>query len=171
MVTDPTADLSAAHGEVAQLIATIPGAALDWQPSDDDWSLKRIAARVTHAYDFYLTIVEQARTQGFGMVRLTPDMPSWQRIVATDAEVARCEPTAAVLAYFTQAYEQAMAVVRGLSPEELDRPFTFVTWRPDAVAEPTTLSRRVPATAAKHLSEHRAHIATTLSAWQRAQQS
>lgn len=89
--------LRAAHQRVAALIGSIPDAALDWQPDEDSWSLKRIVAHVAHAYDFYLLIVEQARAADFGTATLDPGMPGWRRVETTDAAVLGCRDKPAVL--------------------------------------------------------------------------
>src|SRR5690242_10538134 len=105
------APIRTAHAHVVGLIQTIPGAALDWQPDGESWSCKRIVAHIAHAYDFYLLIVEQARATDFEAVTLSPALPGWGRVLATDAAVLACEDVPAVLAQLTAAYERALAVV------------------------------------------------------------
>src|SRR5215472_11934704 len=91
-------DLMAAHDEIVALIATISDAALDWQPDEASWSLKRTLAHITHAYAFYLMIVDEARTRDFGAVRLHPDLPGWRRVEEIDATVLACVTTPDILA-------------------------------------------------------------------------
>ena len=158
-------ELAAAHGEVVAVIETVPEAALDWRPGEGEWSLKQTIGHIAHAYDFYVTIVEEAQAQGFGVVRLHADTPGYRRMLATDADVAQCMTVAALLDRLNQAYQQALAVLRGIAPEQLDRPFAFYRWQSEAEPVTATLRRRVLQTATEHLREHRAHLAETLELW------
>jgi uncharacterized damage-inducible protein DinB len=166
MNEDPLAPLRAAHGEIVALARTIQDAALDWQPDAESWSLKRTLAHVAHAYDFYLLIVEQARSTDCGTATLRPEMPGWQRVEATGAAAMEYENVPALLAVLDATYERALAVFAAITPAELDRPFALASWRPDRAPETTTLRRRVIETATEHLDEHRKHLAATLAAWE-----
>ena len=157
--------LAACHREVVAIIEMIPEAALDWRPGEGEWSLKQTIGHIAHAYDFYITIVEEARAQGFGAVKLHAEIPGYRRMLATDAEVAQCATRAAILDRLNQAYQQALAVLQGIAPEELDRPFVFYRWQSEPEPVTTTLRRRVLQTAIEHLREHRAHLAETLELW------
>jgi uncharacterized damage-inducible protein DinB len=162
------ADIAAvaeAHAAMVALIETIPDAALDWRPSEDEWSLKQTIGHVAHAYDFYLTIIEETRASDFGHVHLVPGSAGWQRIVATDAAVMQCATVSAVLDRLTLAYQTAMAIFEGLTSEELDRPFVLYAWRPDVKTEHCTFRQRVLQTAADHLQEHQAQVADILTHW------
>ncbi len=158
--------LRAAQQRVAALIGSIPDAALDWQPDEDSWSLKRIVAHIAHACDFYLLIVEQARAADFGTVTLDPGMPGWRRVEATDAAVLECRDVPAVLDQLAATRDRALAIFEAITPGELDRPFTLASWRPDAAPQTTTLRHRVLEMATDHLDEHHAHLAETLARWQ-----
>jgi uncharacterized damage-inducible protein DinB len=168
MTNEATAELSAAHEAVTALIGIIPDEALDWQPGEGGWSLKQTIGHIAHAYDFYVAIIEQARADQFGTVRLQAKSPGWYRLLAIDAAIAQCASVPAVLERMAQTYQRALAVFEGLTAEELDRSFVFYTWRADAQPEPTTLRRRVLQTAADHLREHRGQLAETFAQWKAA---
>ena len=154
-----TGEIEAAHAELAVTIAAIPDVALDWQPGGDEWSLKQVIGHLAHANAFYITIVEQARAAGFGTVRLRRGSAGWRRMLATDSAVAACTTTAGALDCFEQAYQQALALLRTLSPDELDRSFVFRSWQPGAEPVTTTLRQRVIQAMADHLREHQAQLA------------
>ena len=158
-------ELAAAHGEVVAVVEAIPEAALDWRPGEGEWSLKQTIGHIAHAYDFYATIVEEARAQSFEAVTLHADTPGYRRMLATDADVAHCATVAAVLERLNQAYLQALAVLQGIGSEELDRPFAFYRWQSETEPVMTTLRRRVIQTATEHLREHRGHLLELLVVW------
>jgi hypothetical protein len=168
MAEAATGQITAAHDAVVALIRTIPDAALGWQPDGDAWSLKRIIAHIAHAYDFYLTIVEEARATDFGTVTLRPGLPGWQRVVATDTTVLQCATVAKVLDQLDAVYQRSLDIFAHLTPDELDRTFVMASWRADREAETTTLRRRVLETAPSHLREHEAQLAETLEGWRAA---
>lgn len=168
MAAAEVAAVAEAHAAIVALIKTIPDAALDWRLSADEWSLKQIIAHIAHAYDFYITIIEETRASDFGDVYLIPGSAGWRRIEATDTAVMQCATVAAVLDRLTLAYQSAMAIFEGLTPAELDRPFILYAWRPDATDEHCTFRRRVLQTAAEHLREHRVQVADILTRWQAA---
>jgi uncharacterized damage-inducible protein DinB len=168
MAETPTAQVTEAQDAVVALIRAIPDAALDWQPGDDAWSLKRTIAHVAHAYDFYLLIIEQTRASDFGTVGLRPEQPGWQHLVATDEAVLRCTTVAETFDQLESAYQRALAVFSRLAPDELDRAFVLTSWRPDVAPETTTLRVRVLETAASHLREHQSQLAETLAHWRAA---
>jgi len=97
------ADVVVAHDAVVSLIQAIPDAALDWQP-DNDWSLRQIIGHLAHANDFYVMIADEARTTHFGTIQLHPELAGWQQMVATDATIAQCTTTQAVLDCFESTY-------------------------------------------------------------------
>ena len=117
-------------------------------------------------------IVEEARASAFGAVRLDRyrELAGWQRMQATDAAVAQCATVPEALNRFEAAYERLLAVLHGLTPVELDRPFVLYEPQPAAKPVTTTLRRRVVAMAASHLREHQAQVAETLSHWRAADQ-
>ena len=168
MATAATAELEEGQRALLALLATIPDAALDWEPGGGEWSLKRIIAHIAHAYDFYILIVQEARGHNFGPIRLTPELDGWQRLLATDAAVKACPTVADVLAAVTQAYEPALALFHNLTPAELDHPFLFYNKPVDAAPISTTLRRRVLGEAANHLREHEPQVIETLARWQAA---
>jgi uncharacterized damage-inducible protein DinB len=163
-----TADLAVAHAAIGPMIRTIPDAALDWRPSGEEWSIKQIIGHLAHASDFYIMIVDEARATSFGTVVPRPELDGWQRMVATDAAVAACTTTQAALDCCERAYQGMLAVLDGITPNELDWPFGF--HRPDAEPYTTTLRQRVIQTAASHICEHQTHLSETLARWQTAQQ-
>ncbi len=165
MTGSATTDLEAAHDAVVADIAAIPDAALDWRPGGEEWSLRQIVGHLAHANDFYVMIVEEARAQGFGEVTLHPGLPGWRRMQDTDAAVAACADVPAVLDCFERTYGRLLALLRGLTPEELDRPFVLRSPQPTVT---TTLRERVVRTAAEHLREHQSHLAETLARWREA---
>ena len=79
--------------------------------------------------------------------------------------VLACATAPDVLDRLISAYRSALAVLDGLTPDELDRPFVLVAWEPDAQSVTSTLRRRVLRTAADHLREHHVQIAETLVRW------
>lgn len=166
MPPTPTANLTAAHDETAAILSTIPDGALDWQPDETSWSLKRILGHLTHAYEFYLLIVEEARKSRFGTVKLHPDLPGWKRVEQTDAAVLACPTTAEACALFNATHARAIAILGEISLQELDRPFVLDSWRPDVAPVTTTLRTRVLEAAADHLREHHDHLRETLAQWQ-----
>jgi uncharacterized damage-inducible protein DinB len=165
MAQPALADLAAAHGELAAFVRGLPDEALDWRADDESWSLKQTIAHVTHAYDFYLMIVEETLGAGFGTVQLHPELAGWQRLLATDAAVNACTTVSAALDLFNQAYERLNSVLEHLTLEELDHEFVLLPLRPDAEAVTRTLRRRVLETAADHLREHQAQMSDTLAGW------
>ena len=169
MAQPALADLAAAHGELAAFVRGLPDEALDWRADDESWSLKQTIAHVTHAYDFYLMIVEETLGAGFGTVRLHPELAGWQRLLATDAAVNACSTVSAALELFNQACERLNLALEHLSPEELDREFVLLPVRPDDGAVTRTLRRRVLDIAADHLREHKAQMSDTLTRWQAVQ--
>jgi len=160
-----TADLTIAHDEVVAIVKAIPDAALGWQPSSDDWSLKQIIGHLAHANDFYVMIVDEARASDFGVVRLHRELPGVQRMTATDIEVARRITLLAVLHCFEQTYQRMLAVLQSITPEELDRPFVLYSFQPDAESLTTTLRQRVIQRAASHIREHQTQLSNTLARW------
>lgn len=169
MTAATTAELVAAHDGVAAAIGAIPDAALDWQPGGGAWSLKQVIGHLATANDFYLMVVEEARAADFGAVRLHSGLAGWQRALAADAEVARGEGAPAALDCFERAYRRLLAVLEGLTSEELDRPFVFLDQQPgEPPATTTTLRERVLARAVGHLREHQAQLADTLARWRAA---
>src|SRR5262249_19770815 len=116
----------------------------------------------------FVMIVEEARAQDFGSVRLYQELAGWQRMLNTDGAVAACSTVSAALARLEQAYQQALPVLQGITPEELDHPFVLYSWRPDAAPVGTTLRQRVLRTATEHLHEHRAQLAESLARWRAA---
>ncbi len=165
MAETTTAELEAAHDAVVADIAALPDAALDWQPGGDECPIRQIVGHLAHANDFYVMIVEEARAQGFGEAELHPGLPGWQAMQETDAAVAGCADVPAVLDCFERTYGRLLALLRGLTPEELDRPFVLCSPQPTVT---TTLRERVARTAAEHLREHRTHLAETLARWREA---
>jgi len=163
-----TVDLAAAHAAIVPMIRTIPDATLDWRPGGDEWSIKQIIGHLAHANDFYVLIVDEARASSFGTVVPRPELDGWQRMVATDAAVAECTTTQAALDCFELTYQGMLAVLDGITPHELDRPFVFR--RPDAEPYTTTLRQRVIQTAASHICEHQDHLSDMLARWRAAQQ-
>src|SRR5262249_35102505 len=138
-----TVELTAAHQGVVAVVESIQDAALDWCPEEEEWSLKQTIGHIAHAYDFFVMIVEEARAQDFGSVRLYQELAGWQRMLNTDGAVAACSTVSAALARLEQAYKQALPVLQGITPEELDHPFVLYSWRPDAAPVGTTLRQRV----------------------------
>ena len=161
-----TAELEAAHDAVVADIAAIPDAALDWWPGGDEWPIRQLVGHLAHANDFYAMIIEEARAAGFSEAELHPGLPGWRRMQDTDAAVAACADVPAVLDCFERTYGRLLALLRGLTPEELDRPFVLRSPQPTVT---TTLRERVVRTAAEHLREHQAHLAETLARWRSAQ--
>ena len=153
-----------AHDSVVPLISTIPDAALGWQPSSDSWSLKQIISHLAHANDFYVMIVDEARATRFGTLQLHPNLVGWQQMLATDAAVAACTTTVAVLDCFERTYQGMLDVLADIQPQELDQPFIF--WQPDNQPYTTTLRQRVIQMAAEHMREHQVHLSDTLTLWQ-----
>ena len=157
-----TAELEAAHDAVVADIAALPDAALDWRPGGEEWPIRQIVGHLAHANDFYVMIIDAARTADFGEAELHPGLPGWRRMQDTDAAVAACADVPAVLDCFERTYGRLLALLRGLTPEELDRPFVLCSPQPTVT---TTLRKRVVRTAAEHLREHQAHLAETLARW------
>lgn len=162
-----TVEVEAAHARVVALIGAMPDAALNWQPGGDEWSPRQVIGHLAHANDFYVIILEQARAARFGTVRLHRDSAGWRRMLATDAAVAQCTTSSAVLDHFERGYQKALVHLKNISTEELDRPFAFYTWHPDAQLVNTTLRQRVIHEMANHLKEHQAQLADLLARWQR----
>ena len=156
------ADLEAAHDAVVADVAAIPDAALDWRPGGEEWPVRQIVGHLAHANDFYVMIVGSARAADFGEAELHPGLPDWRRMQDTDAAVAACADVPAVLDCFERTYGRLLALLRGLTPEELDRPFVLRSPQPTVT---TTLRERVVRTAAEHLREHQVHLAETLARW------
>ncbi len=165
MTGSATTDLEAAHDAVVADIAAIPDAALDWRPGGDEWPIRQIVGHLAHANDFYVMIVEEARAADFGEAELHPGLPGWQAMQDTDAAVAACADVRAVLDCFERTYGRLLALLRVLTPEELDRPFVLRSPQPTIT---TTLRERVVRTAAEHLREHRTHLEETLARWREA---
>ena len=157
-----TADLEGAHDAVVADVAASPGAALDWRPGGDEWPIRQILGHLAHANDFYVMIVDAARAADFGEAELHPGLPGWRRMQDTDAAVAACADVPAVLDCFERTYGRLLTLLRGLTPEELDRPFVLRSPQPTVT---TTLRERVVRTAAEHLREHRVHLTETLARW------
>src|SRR5258706_11670660 len=155
-----TAELAAAHAAIVPMIRTIPDAALDWRAGDEEWSIKQIIGHLAHANDFYVMIVDEARATSFGTVVPRPELDGWQRMAATYAAVAECRSTQAALDCFERTYQGMLAILYGITADELDRRFVF--HRPDAEPYTTTLRQRVIQTAASHICEHQAHLSDTL---------
>jgi len=169
MAVTATGDLVAAHAEVVAVIQAIPDVTLDWQPGGEDWSLKQIIGHLAHANDFYIMIVDQARASNFGIVRLHRELAGWQRMADTDAQVAQCASVLAAQDCFERTYQRMLAVLQNSTPEELDQPLVFYSWRQDAEPENTTLRQRVIQRAAEHIREHQAQLTDTLARWQATQ--
>jgi uncharacterized damage-inducible protein DinB len=169
MAQPEMADLAAAHGEIGAFICGLPDEAPDWRADDESWSLKQALAHITHAYDFYLMIVEETLGAGFGTVRLHPELAGWQRLLATDAAVNACSTVSAALELFNHAYGRLSLALEHLSPEEMDREFVLLPLRPDDEAVTRTLRRRVLDIAADHLREHKAQMSDMLAGWQAVQ--
>lgn len=160
------AELTAAHAEVVAVIRTIPDMALDWQPSSDDWSFRQIVGHLAHANDFYVLIMDEVRASNFGCLKLHLELPGFQRMLATDAEVTQCTTVFAVLDCFEHAYQRMLAVLQTIRPVEFDQSFVlWYAWKPDVVPETTTLRQRVLATATSHIQEHQAQLVDTLARW------
>lgn len=166
MDTDTLADLAAAQHDFMALITTIPDAALDWTPDETSWSLKQTLGHIAHAYDFFVLIVEEARTSQFGVVKLHPELPGWRRLQDTNAAVLACATTAEVCAQLNAVYQRAFAILSAISPEELDRSFTLDESSPDVAPVATTLRKRVLEIVADHLREHHTQLTKTLARWQ-----
>ena len=160
-----TADLEAAHDAVVTDIAAIPDAVLDWRPGGEEWPVRQIVGHLAHANDFYVMIVDAARAAQFGEVTLHSGLPGWGQMQDTDAAVAECADVPAVLDCFEHTYGRLLALLRGLTPEELDRSFVLRSPQPTVT---TTLHERVVRTAAEHLREHQVHLAETLARWREA---
>ena len=160
-----TVELEAAHDAVVADIAAIPDAALDWRPGGEEWPIRQIVGHLAHANDFYAMIVEEARAQDLGEVTLHPGLPGWQAMQATDAAVAACADVRALLDCFERSFGRLLALLRGITPQELDRPFVLRSPQPTVT---TTLRERVIRTAAEHLREHQTHLAETLARWREA---
>jgi len=160
------ADVEAAHDATVALIHPIPDAALDWQPDSDTWSLKQIIGHLAHAHDFYVTIVEEARAAHFGILQLHTGLAGWQRMADTDAAVAHCTTTQAVLGCFEQTYQRMLAILHSITPEECQRPFVFQSWQSNAKPLTTTLQQRVIEMVASHMHEHQPQLLQTLASWQ-----
>ncbi len=161
-----TAELEAAHDAVVADIAALPDAALDWQPGGEEWPIRQIVGHLAHANDFYVMIVDAARAAQFGEAEIHPGLPGWRRMQDTDAAAAACADVPAVLDCFERTYGDLLALLRGLTPEELDRPFVLRSPQPTVT---TTLRERVVRTAAEHPREHQVHLAETLTRWREAQ--
>jgi hypothetical protein len=161
-------DLATARDETVALIAAIPDAALGWRPGDDERAPRQTIGHLAHACDFYVMIVEEARASEFGDVRLSSELAGGRRMEATDAEVAGCAATPDALASFERAHSRLLAVLAGVTSEELDRAFHFHEPRAGAEPRTTTLRRRVLTMAALHLREHHDQLAGTLANWRSA---
>jgi uncharacterized damage-inducible protein DinB len=167
MPVTATGEVEAAHDGVVALIGVLPDAALDWQPGSDEWSPKQVIGHLAHANDFYVTILEEARAAHFSTVRLHRDSAGWRRMLATDAAVAQCTTGSAALDHFERVYQQTLVALENILPEELDQPFVFYTWHPDAQPVNTTLRQRVIHQMADHLREHQSQLVDLLACWQR----
>ena len=163
-----TSPVEAAHDAVAATIQAMPEAALTWRREGDDWAPQQLIGHLASANDFYVMVVEEARRTAFGVVRIHTDLPGWQRMRATDRAVAEAGGVAAALAEFERSYARALAVLRGITPEELDRSFTIDFDQPDAESGATTLRRRVVDQMASHLHDHHAQLAAMLDGWRAA---
>ena len=159
-------ELTTAHDAVIRAISAVPEEALDWQPGGEEWPIRQILGHLAHANDFYAMIVDAARAADFGEAELHPGLPGWRRMQDTDAAVAACADVPALLDCFERTYGRLLALLRGLTPEELDRPFVLRSPQPTVT---TMLRERVVRTAAEHLREHQAHLAETLARWRAAQ--
>ncbi len=82
--------------------------------------------------DFYVTILEEARAAHFGTVRLRRDSAGWRRMLATDAAVAQCTTGPSAPDPLERVSHQTLAPLENILPEEIDQPFVFYTWHPDA---------------------------------------
>jgi hypothetical protein len=105
------ADLAATHEEVIALIKEIPSEALNWQPSKEEWSLKQTISHLAHANDFYVMIVEETRANRFSIVHLHRGLDGWQRMSATDAEIAQCRTISEMLDCFENAYQRMLLLL------------------------------------------------------------
>ena len=157
-------DLAKAHDEVSVIIQQVPDRALDWQSSTDEWSLKQTIGHLAHANDFYIMIVTAARATVFGTAKLHPELAGWKHMATTDAAVAQCTTTLGVYDCFEHTYQLMLTVLRGITHEELDRPFVFC--QPDREPYTTTLRQRVVLMATNHLREHKTQLSNTLAGWQ-----
>ena len=156
-------DLRAAIESVSGAIGAVPASAFDWRPGEAEFSPKQIVAHLASANDFYVMIVDEARTTQFGDVRLHPGLAGWRSMQATDAAIAQCMTTLAALDCFERTYQRMLEVLDEIRPEELDRPFVF--WRPDTAPSTTTLRQRVIGMAAEHMREHLPHLSRSLAEW------
>jgi hypothetical protein len=156
------ADVVIAHDAVASSLQMIPDAALDWLP-EKDWSLRQIIGHLAHANDFYVMIVDEARTTQFQTVQLHSELAGWQQMLATNAQIERCTTAHSVLACFDSTYQRMLNVFCSLHLEELDRP--FVLCQPNAAPMTTTLRQRVIHMAAEHMHEHHLHLSAILARW------
>ncbi|MFN8487907.1 MAG: DinB family protein [Caldilineaceae bacterium] len=159
-------DLVATHGEVSPLFQSVPNESLNWKFDENGWSVKQILVHLTHANDFYLMILEEARAANFGAVRLHTELPGWQRMVATDTEAWQCGNVAELYNCFGQAFQRLMADLETFTEDELDQPFELYEMQPNAKALPTTLRQRVLQIAENHLREHKDQLTETLVHWQ-----
>jgi uncharacterized damage-inducible protein DinB len=162
-------DLVAAHDELMPLFKSISEEALDWRPREDEFSVKHILVHLTHANDFYLMILEEARAVNFDVVRIHSELPGWKRMVATDAEAWQCQNVVSLHVCFEQAFQHLLTALADVSDEEFERP--FVLYEAGAEAEPrtVTLQERVLDSAASHLREHLSQLSETLVQWRSAQ--
>ena len=157
--------LQQAHAELTAFIQIIPDDALDWHSADGEWPLKETIAHVAHAYDFYILILDQARAQDFTSVTMRNELPGWQALFCTDDAVKSCQTTSAVLSALQQAYDHVLTHFQTITHEELDRPFTYDSTRPDEPPYTTTLRYRVLQKAISHIHEHIPQLHDTLARW------
>ena len=151
-------ELRAVHAETIERIQLITDDALDWAPDATQWSLRQVIGHLAHAYDFYGMIVEQARATNFASVSLHPGLEGWQRMLATDAGVARTRTSHEALAWYEEAYQRLITVLITLTEEELDHPFTFTDPHPNAEPIVTTLRVRVMQMVTTHMREHHGQL-------------
>lgn len=154
--------LVTAHDEVVATIEAIPDKVLDRQPGDGEWSPRYIISHMAHTNEFYLSIIEQARSAGFARVRLDPE-PAVQRMRGIDDEIAQRATVPDVLDGFERACRRLLTELETLTPEEVDRPFILDSGQVYDEPGATTLRERVMERAAEHLREHRAQLAATLA--------
>jgi hypothetical protein len=159
--------LAQAHDAVVLVIQRVPDSALDWCPRENEFTPKRIIAHLAHSNDFYVMLVEEARSTGFSTVRLHQELPGWQRFMKTDTEAMQCSLTQSLLDCFERAYQNMLQTLHGLSNIELDQNFIVDEARYDRSAVETTLRKRVIDTCAEHMNEHREQLLNTLALYER----
>jgi hypothetical protein len=159
--------LAQAHDAVISVIQRVPDLALDWCPREDEFTPKRIIAHLAHSNDFYVMIVEEARSIGFSVIRFHQGLPGWQRFMKTDTEAMQCISAQSLLDCFERAYQNMLQMLHGLSDVELDRNFIVDEARSDRPPVETTLRKRVIDTCAEHMNEHREQLINILALYER----